>query len=65
MEIICIRSSTVFPLPKFCMPLRKLEIINSDLGFVFLYVKMDRVAEDLKFAFVLKFVSKRPSIYVL
>lgn len=50
---------------KFKLPLRKPELINGDLGFVFSDVEMDRVAEDLKFVLVLKFLSTRPSIDVL
>lgn len=38
------------PLPsvKFKLPLRKPELINGDLGFVFSDIEMDRAAEDLK-----------------
>lgn len=50
---------------KFQLPLRKPKPINGDLGFVFSDVEMDRVAEDLKFTLILKFLSSRPSIDVL
>lgn len=51
--------------PKFCLPLRKPENINGELGFVFFDMEMARVDVDLKFALVLKFTSTRPSIDVL
>lgn len=40
-------------------------MINGDLGFVFSEVEMARATEELKFALVLKFCSKRPSIDAL
>lgn len=51
--------------PKFRLPMRKLEFIIGDLGFVFSNVEMERVVEDLKFELMLKFLSKVPFIDVL
>lgn len=65
LDIICTSSPTPCPQPKFYLPLRKPEFINGDLGVVFSNAKIDRVLEDSKFALVLKFLSKRPSIDVL
>ncbi|KAK3188863.1 hypothetical protein Dsin_028424 [Dipteronia sinensis] len=53
------------PSSKYRIPLRRPELINGDLGFVFSDVEMERAAEDLKYALVLKFLSSRPSIDVL
>lgn len=50
---------------KFRFPSRKPEMIDGDLGFVFTDAEIDRVADDLKFVLVLKFLSARPSIDVL
>ncbi|XP_042958005.1 uncharacterized protein LOC122293494 [Carya illinoinensis] len=53
------------PTAKFRIPLRKPELISGELGFVFSEVEISRVAKELKYALVLKFFSKRPSIDVL
>ncbi|KAK3184522.1 hypothetical protein Dsin_031808 [Dipteronia sinensis] len=53
------------PSSKYRIPLRRPELINGDLGFVFSDAEMERAAEDLKYALVLKFLSSRPSIDVL
>lgn len=43
----------------------KPEMVDGGLGFVFTDAEMDRVVEELKFAWVLKFLSVRLSIDVL
>ncbi|XP_035546552.1 uncharacterized protein LOC118348611 [Juglans regia] len=53
------------PPPKFKLSVRHPEVINGELGFIFSDLEMEKAAEDLKFALVLKFLSSRPSIDVL
>lgn len=53
------------PQSKYKLPLRKPKIINGELYFVFSDLEMDRTAEDLKHALVLKFLSHRLSINIL
>ncbi|KAI9176278.1 hypothetical protein LWI28_000684 [Acer negundo] len=53
------------PSSKYRIPLRRQELINGDLGFVFSDVEMERAVEDLKHTLVLKLLSSRPSIDVL
>lgn len=57
--------SRPLPHPKYKLPLRKPVLINGELGFVFSDMEMGRAAEDLKYALVLRFLSRRPSINIL
>lgn len=50
------------PPPKFILALWKPKNIKGELGFVFSDAEVERVAEDLKFALVMKFFSRRPLI---
>lgn len=55
----------LIPPPKFKIPSHNSEYITDDLSFIFSDVKMNRAAEELKFALILNLLSCRPSIDVL
>lgn len=50
---------------KFKIPNRKPEFLIGDLGFIFSEVELECTSKGLKFALILKFLSRRPSIDVL
>lgn len=49
----------------FWLPLRKPDIINGELRFIFLDVEIDRAVDKFRFLLVLKFLPKRPLIDTL
>lgn len=53
------------PPTAFWVPPRRPEIINGEMGMSFIDMEREKIAEDLKFALVLKFVVHRPPIKTL